>query len=219
MDVKTAIQTGDAVTLRRLLAERHANADELVRWGPNCNITTHPLHFVSDMLFNGALRAGQELPLINALIEAGANVDFQKPARVSPRDGYGETPLIGAASLGAEEVGLRLVDAGARPELRGIIGETALHWAAIMGADRLVHRLIQRGAPLEVRDEKYQATPLGWAVHGGTDAPAGAKRGRHCEVVLLLVAAGATVEAAWLKDEKVRADTAMLAALGGGMVR
>lgn len=31
--------------------------------------------------------------------------------------------LIGAASLGAEEVGLRLLDAGARPDLRGLLGD------------------------------------------------------------------------------------------------
>lgn len=45
-----------------------------------------------------------------------------------------ETALIGAASLGAEDVGLRLLDAGAQPELLGIFGETALHWAAMLVA-------------------------------------------------------------------------------------
>jgi ankyrin repeat protein len=47
-----------------------------------------------------------------ALIEAGADLNFQK-------DGKGDTPLIGAASLGAEDVGIRLLDAGANPLLRG----------------------------------------------------------------------------------------------------
>jgi hypothetical protein len=49
------------------------------------------------MRFEGRLQSGKELPLMEALIQAGANVDFQ-------RNGEGDTPLIGAASLGAEEV-------------------------------------------------------------------------------------------------------------------
>src|SRR5579864_4147951 len=103
MDVRTAIQTGDSAALRSLLAENPSRANELIRWGPDCRITTHPLHYISDMLFESTLPKGKELPLVEALIAAGAEVDFRKPG--------GETPLIGAASLGAEDVGLRLLDA------------------------------------------------------------------------------------------------------------
>ena len=113
VDVKTAIQNGEADALRRLLAEDSSRANALVRWGKNDCILTHPLHYVSDMLFENVLQRGKELPLIEALVQAGADLDFQ-------RDGKGDTPLIGAASLGAEEVGLKLTDAGARPELRGL---------------------------------------------------------------------------------------------------
>ena len=94
-----------------------------------------PLHFISDMLFRGALPQGEEIPLVDVLLDAGANLDFQR----SREDGKkGDTPLIGAASLGAEDVGLRLLAAGAKPDLRGLFGETALHWAALLGEDRLV---------------------------------------------------------------------------------
>jgi hypothetical protein len=160
------------------------------------------------MLFNRALQKGKELPLIDALLEAGAVVNFRKAEKR-------ETPLIGAASLGAEDVGLRLLDAGAAPELRGDFGETALHWAALLGEDRLASRLIGR-SNLNQKDEKYHSSPLGWAVHGWGDPPAG-NHGRQREVVLLLIAAGAMVEPEWLKSEKVRADPAMLAALQGGI--
>ncbi|MBZ5626144.1 MAG: ankyrin repeat domain-containing protein [Acidobacteriia bacterium] len=204
MDVKTAIEIGDATTLHRLLAEAPARANELIRWGKDCRSATHPLHYVSDMLFENTLQRGKELPLVEALIQAGADLDFQ-------RDGKGETPLIGAASLGAEEVGLRLLDAGARPEPRGLFGETALHWAALLGEDRLAARLVP-GADPNLRDEKYKSPPLGWAIHGWCDPPAG-NRGRQHEVVVLLVAAGATVEPEWLESEKVRGNPAMLAAL------
>jgi uncharacterized protein len=204
MDVKTAIETGDAEALRRLLAEVPTLANELIRWEKDCRITTHPLHYVSDMRFEGRMQRGKDLPLIEALIQAGADVDFQ-------RNGEGDTPLIGAASLGAEEVGLKLLDAGARPELHGLFGETALHWAALLGEDRLAARLIENVDP-NLKDEKYKSSSLGWAIHGWCSPPAG-NHGRQLEVVRLLVAAGATVEPEWMESEKIASSPAMLAAL------
>jgi hypothetical protein len=204
MDVKTAIETGDAAALRRLLADVPARADELIRRGKDCRIATHPLHYVSDMRFEGRLQSGKELPLMQALIQAGANVDFQ-------RNGEGDTPLIGAASLGAEEVGLRLLNAGAKPWRRGLFGETALHWAALLGEDRLAERLIENVNP-NLKDKKYKSSSLGWAVHGWCNPPAG-NHGRQLEVVRLLVAAGATVEPEWMESEKIASSPAMLAAL------
>ncbi len=204
MDVKTAIETGDAAALRRLLADVPARADELIRWGKDCRIATHPLHYVSDMRFEGRLQSGKELPLMEALIQAGADVDFQ-------RNGEGDTPLIGAASLGAEEVGLRLLNAGAKPGLRGLFGETALHWAALLGEDRLAGRLIESVDP-NLKDKKYKSSSLGWAVHGWCNPPAG-NHGRQLEVVRLLVAARATVEPEWMESEKIASSPAMLAAL------
>jgi hypothetical protein len=208
MDVKATIRNGDADGLRQLLAEDSSRANELVRWGTNDCVLTHPLHYVSDLLFEGKLERGKELALVEVLIQAGADLDFQ-------RNGKSDTPLIGAASLGAEEVGLTLLDAGARPEVRGLFGETALHWAALLGEDRLVGRLIDQGTDLNLKDDKYKSAPLGWAIHGWCDPPAG-NHGRQRDVVVLLVSAGARVEPEWLESEKVRANPAMLAALGAG---
>ena len=210
MDVNATIRNGDADGLRQLLAEDFSRANAFVRWGINDCVLTHPLHYVSDMLFEGKLERGKELPLVEVLIQAGADLDFQR----NGKNGKSDTPLIGAASLGAEEVGLRLLDAGARPELRGLFGETALHWAALLGEDRLAGRLIE-GADLNLKDEKYKSPPLGWAIHGWCDPPAG-NHGRQREVVVLLVSAGARVEPEWLESEKVRANPAMLAALQAG---
>ena len=92
------------------------------------------------MLFEGILRKGKELPRIEAFIQAGADLDFRRHRENGKN---GDTPLIGAASLAAEDVGLWLLDAGARPELRGLFGETALHWAALLSGDRLAARLIE----------------------------------------------------------------------------
>ena len=205
MDVNEAIRNCDMGALQQLLAEDPSRANELIEWGNQKKCFTHPLHYISDMLFNGTLQRGKELPLVDALIEAGANVNFNK-------NGKSETPLIGAASLGAEDVGLRLLDAGAKPDIRGLFGETALHWAALLGEDRLVARLIP-GSDINLEDEKYNSPPLGWAIHGWCDPPAG-NHGRQREVAALLVFAGARVEPKWLEAENVHADPVMLAALG-----
>jgi uncharacterized protein len=203
--MKQAIQEGDAVALRRMLDEDASLANELVRWGKDDSLHTHPLHFVSDMLFAGTLKRGVDLRLIDALIEAGADLDFQR----TPQS---DTPLIGAASLGAEDVGIRLLDAGAKPALRGIFGETALHWAALLGEVRLAARLIA-GSELELKDTRYNSPPLGWAIFGRYNPPSG-NLGKQAEVAAVLVAAGARIDPAWLESEHVRADPLMLAALG-----
>ena len=155
MDVKTTIRNGDADGLRQLLAEDSSRANALVRWGINDCVLTHPLHYVSDVLFEGKLERGKELALVEVLIQAGADLDFQRN-----KNGKSDTPLIGAASLGAEEVGLSLLDAGARPEVRGMFGETALHWAALLGEDRLAGRLIE-GGRLEPQGREIQLAALG----------------------------------------------------------
>jgi hypothetical protein len=207
MDVKKAIETGDAAALRALLAEDPSRANQLIEWGDKGQIHTHPLHYVSDKLFDGTLERGKELPVINALLEAGADYNHQAS--------NGETPLIGAASLAAEDVGLRLLEAGARPELTGGFGETALHWAAILGLPRLVKGLIEKGADVNPDDANYKSPPLGWAIHGRYNPLPGKQQG-HPEVVKLLVAAGATVEPERLTDQKVCADPEMLSALEAG---
>ena len=66
MDVKAAIQAGDVLTLRRLLREEPSRANELIHWGGKNPCITHPLHFVSDMLFQGTLPKGTEVALLDA---------------------------------------------------------------------------------------------------------------------------------------------------------
>ena len=99
MDVKTAIRNGDADTLRRLLIEDPSRANALLHWGENDCVLTHPLHYVSDMLFEGTLQKGKDLPLVEVLIHAGADPDFQRTREDGKKS---DTPLIGAASLAAE---------------------------------------------------------------------------------------------------------------------
>ena len=62
----------------------------------------------------------------------------------------------------------------------------------MLGEDRLVAKLI-KGSEINLKDEKYNSPPLGWAIHGWCDGAAG-NGGRQREVVALLVGAGASIE-------------------------
>ena len=168
MDVKTAIETGDAAALRRLLADVPARADELIRWGKDCRIATHPLHYVSDMRFEGRLQSGKELPLMEALIQAGAKTDIVERtgvnllhwaaitnrADVVPElakagvdinaiDEHGYTPLMYAATIDfGDTATLRaLIAAGADRRIKNGAGRTALQQARRLGHAQLANAL------------------------------------------------------------------------------
>ncbi len=155
MPIRRMIESGDVEGLRRLLDLNPDLANALVGWGEGNGNRTHPLHFVSDMQFEGKLLVPVAVDLVRVLLQAGADVQYQAE--------NGETALIGAASLLAEEVGLEFLRAGAKVEVRGGLGETALHWAAYTGLERLVEELLRCGADVTSRDTKYGATPLEWA--------------------------------------------------------
>jgi hypothetical protein len=203
MNVRTAIESGDLAALQRLLDADHGSANASIRWGQNDEILTRPLHFICDKVFDGTLARERAAMLAKALLEAGADINDQNG-----------DPLNAAASLGATEVGLLLLDAGARPDLRGLFGETALHWAAITGNAVLVRYLLKKGAPVDVKDDKWVATPLGWAVHGWGAPPPG-NQARHREVVVHLVQGGGTVDPAWLSEAQTQGRTELVSALRG----
>ena len=87
---------------------------------------------------------------------------------------------------------------------RGIVataqphGETGLHWACYGGHADIVRLLLKRNAPLDIRDRRFGATPLGWALHGWCYPPLESKRNRYHEVVALLLKAGARLDMAGL---------------------
>lgn len=93
-------------------------------------------------------------------------------------------------------------------------GQTGLHWAAYGGHEDIVRRLLERRAPVDLKDERWRSTPLGWALHGWAHSPE-ENLARYHEVVALLVAAGSRVEMESISKEKLRADPRMLAALRG----
>jgi ankyrin repeat protein len=205
-DVSQAIETGDTAELERLLAEDRSRADALIRWGDGNEC--HPIHYVCDKVFDGTLQSDKALPLVQALIAAGADIDF----------GNGD-PLNAAVSLGVPEVALLLLESGARPDLIGQLGETSLHWAAFTGSDKLAGRLIDAGAPIDIEDARWHSTPLGWALHGWSNSPVPADQHDHRAVVLRLARAGASGRPEWLGLDVVKNDEEVLAALREQMDR
>ena len=183
--VQRAIEQGDIGDLRARLDADPALANTIIRWGPNGKNPSVPLHYVCDMVFEGQLDAAAALPLAEALLAAGADIN-------ALHEYHGDTPLIGAASLLVEDVGLRLVDAGADVTARGLFGATALHWASMHGLTRLAGALIEAGADIQLPDTEHDGSPLGWAVHGWKENKAGVPRTQP-DVARLLVAAGAPV--------------------------
>jgi ankyrin repeat protein len=96
--------------------------------------------------------------------------------------------------------------------------QTGLHWAAHEGHLETVRALLKRRPPLGVRDGSFDGTPLDWAVHGweARKADAPARQEPYYDIVALLVAAGAPVDAGWLSADNTRLDARMFAALTRG---
>jgi ankyrin repeat protein len=102
----------------------------------------------------------QAIEIAKIFLEFGANIDGYKSL------GDNNTPLIAAASLHAEKLGIFYIGQGAdifyAPKSDGA---TALHWAAFCGRDKLVDKLIGKGADMNQWDNSYNGTPADWAIH------------------------------------------------------
>ena len=162
-DFRLLIESGNEAGLREALRLEPALANRTIRWFLNQQNESDPLHYVSDCVGHGWLVNGNEGKVAMALLEYGAAIDGSVNR---------ESPLIGAASLGAEKVAEVLVKAGASLESTSVFGARALHWAAWIGTPATVRLLVAQGAVIEARCSEFGATPLFWAVHGyGPDGP------------------------------------------------
>jgi hypothetical protein len=81
------------------------------------------------------------------------------------------------------------------------------------GHSDIVRILIAHGALIDVKDDRFQATPLGWALHGWGHRGEGTPAEPYYDVVRQLVAAGAPVKDHWLADEEFSSDPQLMAAL------
>lgn len=183
--IKQLMDAADHEGLRQLLAANPALANEGIPFDEKNTTKAHPLHRLCDGVFAHRYTDEQGVELAKIFLEYGADVNGGGPVEPG-RD----TPLLAAASLHAEQVGLLYIERGADIHHAGCHGGTALHWAAWIGRDKLVERLIREGAEINRRCTDFRGTPLLWAVHGYKFA---GEKNRHHQIacVQLLLEAGA----------------------------
>lgn len=119
----------------------------------------HPLHRICDLVFAKVINDERAIEIAKVLLEFGADINGYKSS------GDQNTPLIAAASLHAEKLGIFYIEQGADIFYCDHDGATALHWAAFCGRDELVAALIVKGANINQQDKTFNSTPIGWAVH------------------------------------------------------
>jgi ankyrin repeat protein len=114
-------------------------------------------------------------PTNNLAVAAGLGL-LDEAARLLPNaDAKSRHAALALASQhGQTEITRLLLDAGEEPSRYNPEGyhshSTPLHQAVWANHADVVRLLVERGARLDVKDSIYQATPLGWAEHGGRTA-------------------------------------------------
>jgi ankyrin repeat protein len=174
------------------------------------------------------------------LAERGARLDLESAAGtgrvdVLPRYVAEDGSLKGGATQQQLEYGLIwaceygrtcpvrfLLERGAKTTNSLKHGETGLHWAALAGQAGIVEMLLKANAAVNMKEKSHGGTPLGWAIYGWDNPSPDFKNSDYVEVLEHLVGAGAVVDWAWIESPnrgtlaaKLRADTGMMAALGG----
>ncbi|MEP7269328.1 MAG: ankyrin repeat domain-containing protein [Saprospiraceae bacterium] len=159
--VKRLIEDKDYNGLSQLLLEKPNLANEgiTIPYDFFCKIKAHPLHRICDGVFARKIADNESVTLASIFLEHGANIDGDKIKNEG-------TPLLAAASLHAEHLGIYYIENGADIHYTyQNNGESALHWASFCGRDKLVDRLIKANASIDNPDNTFNSTPLGWAVH------------------------------------------------------
>ncbi len=159
--IKSAIENKNYAAIKELLSNNPELADEgiTIPYDSRCIIKAHPLHRICDAVFVKKLADEEAIIIAKIFLDFGADINGSK---IKMNDG---TPLLAAASLHAEQLGIFYIERGADIFYADKHdGATALHWAAFCGRDKLVSKLIEKNAVIDQRDKSYNCTPLGWAL-------------------------------------------------------
>lgn len=180
--VKKLIENRDYSGLKQLLSDypNLANKGITIPFDLICRAKAHPLHRICDAVFAGKITDSDAVELAKVFLENGANIDGDK----NKNEG---TPLLAAASLHAEQVGIFYIDNGADVYYTyKSDGASALHWAAFCGRDKLVESLISANAEIDELDTTHKSTPVGWAIHSLQSNDMGNKHNQLNCIKLLL---------------------------------
>ena len=77
-------------------------------------------------------------------------------------------------------------------------GGTPLHWACFHGNPEMIVDALRYDPPLDVLDNDFNDSPMGWLVFGALHCWRGTSTAKHAACVPLLLAAGAEVTETWL---------------------
>jgi ankyrin repeat protein len=196
--MKSFIENKDYAGIRKLLASNPQLANEgiTIPFDDKCDLKAHPLHRICDAVFAKKITDEEAIEIAKMFLDFGANIDGSK---IKENE---DTPLLAAASLHAEQLGMFYIDNGADIHYADRQdGATALHWAAYCGREQLVEKLIQKNAAIDQRDKSHDSTPLGWAIY---PLITGDKTNKHHQVscIKLLLRSGANINT--LDQEKIQ---------------
>ncbi len=171
------------------------------------------------------------------LAERGAPLDLESAATVGRLDvlerffsGTGEldprqvqSAFFYACGYGCVESVRFLLDRGVDPAARNPQGETPLHWACWSPQPEAIEILLERGVPVDVKDERFEATPLDMALWTWNKTTEEEVRQQCYKAVALLARAGAKLDPNHWRDPegpsimlgKIDGDPRMQAALRG----
>jgi ankyrin repeat protein len=187
--VRRCIEQGAFEQLDELLSRNSELANEgiTIPFEFFCRTKAHPLHRICDPLISGKLSDDDALRFAKILIKHGSRIEGDRLIKGA------DAPLLAAASLHAEKVGIYLIEKGADVNTIGDAdGANALHWSAFCGRDLLVKKLLEAGADFSLKDKNHNCTPLHWAIHCLMSNDEG-NIWHQYECVKLLFEAGATV--------------------------
>jgi hypothetical protein len=138
-------------------------------WQPLLYVAYSQFHRHSDDSARGLLARGADPAGTNALNHGLARIDSER-TRMLPEHGADPNevyqPWVRLAELGNARAICTLLQCGFPADIRGTEGGTALHNAGWHGQHHVVAALFEYGAPLEVIEDTFGCTPLGWAAHG-----------------------------------------------------
>ena len=105
---------------------------------------------------------------------------------------YGRTEVVDFLLRSSMDVASKL-----RPH-----GQTGLHWAAYGGHAGTVRKLLQHRAPVDVKDDRFEMLPLGWALYAWSEGREHWAGNGYYDIVEQLIHAGARVDVDWLKQDE-----------------
>ena len=145
----------------------------IYQWALGWHVSPHDVakdfghEHIYDLLIN-------QSPLDTRLVVAGWSADEaalatllrEKPDLISALNDEDRRQVAHAARNNNTAAVRVMLAAGWPVDSVGQHRGTPLHWAAFHGNAEMAQHILRYHPPLEVRDADFQATPLGWAIHG-----------------------------------------------------